>query len=93
MQKNGSKYLVQNPAPYPLTQQEMDAIYDLDYQRTYHPSYEALGGVPAIEEVRFSIISCRGCFGSCSFCAIHSHQGRIIHQEAMNQFKKKQKWK
>lgn len=82
VQKNGSKYLVQNPAPYPLTQQEMDAIYDLDYQRTYHPSYEALGGVPAIEEVRFSIISCRGCFGSCSFCAIHSHQGRIIQSRS-----------
>ena len=82
VQKNGSKYLVQNPALYPLTQQEMDAIYDLDYQRTYHPSYEALGGVPAIEEVRFSIISCRGCFGSCSFCAIHSHQGRIIQSRS-----------
>ena len=65
VQKNGSKYLVQNPATYPLTQQEMDAIYDLDYQRTYHPSYEALGGVPAIEEVRFSIFCCLVCFGSC----------------------------
>lgn len=87
VQKNGSKYLVQNPAPYPLTQQEMDAIYDLDYQRTYHPSYEALGGVPAIEEVRFSIISCRGCFGSCSFCC-HSQpiRGVLSSQEAMNQF-------
>ena len=70
----------------------MDAIYDLDYMRTYHPSYEKYGGVPAIEEVQFSVISCRGCFGSCSFCAIHSHQGRIIqtrsHESIIREAKK-----
>jgi uncharacterized radical SAM protein YgiQ len=56
----------------------MDEIYDLPYRRTYHPSYEAAGGVPAIQEVKFSLVSHRGCFGGCSFCAIVSHQGRII---------------
>lgn len=92
VQKNNKKFVVQNPVPFPLTEEEMDAIYDLDYMRTYHPSYEALGGVPAIEEVQFSVISCRGCFGSCSFCAIHSHQGRIIqtrsHESIVNEAKK-----
>ena len=56
----------------------MDAVYDLPYMRTWHPSYDKLGGVAALEEVQFSLVSCRGCFGSCSFCAIHAHQGRII---------------
>ena len=78
IQQFANRYVVQNQATYPLTEEDMDAIYDLPYCRTYHPSYEKLGGVPAIEEVKFSIISQRGCFGSCSFCAIHSHQGRII---------------
>lgn len=78
VQQHTDVFIVQNPATFPLTEEEMDAIYDLPYCRDYHPSYEALGGVPAIEEVKFSIISQRGCFGSCSFCAIHSHQGRII---------------
>ncbi|MEG1726296.1 MAG: YgiQ family radical SAM protein [Acidaminococcaceae bacterium] len=78
VQKHGKKFVVQNVTTMPLTVAEMDAIYDLPYCRTYHPDYEVLGGVPAIEEVKFSIISHRGCFGSCSFCAIHSHQGRII---------------
>ena len=78
IQQFATSYVVQNQATYPLTEEEMDAIYDLPYCRTYHPSYEKLGGVSAIEEVKFSIISQRGCFGSCSFCAIHSHQGRII---------------
>lgn len=70
--------------PFPLLQEEMDAIYDLDYMRTYHPAYEKYGGVPAIEEVQFSVISCRGCFGSCSFCAIHSHQEESFKHAAMN---------
>ncbi|MDD4321594.1 MAG: YgiQ family radical SAM protein, partial [Acidaminococcaceae bacterium] len=78
IQKNANNFVVQNPAQYPLTTKEMDAIYDLPYCREVHPSYLPLGGVPAIEEVQFSIISQRGCFGSCAFCAIHSHQGRII---------------
>jgi uncharacterized radical SAM protein YgiQ len=72
------RYVVQNPAVLPLTEAEMDAIYDLPYTRQWHPMYDAAGGVPALEEVKFSIVSCRGCFGSCSFCAIHAHQGRII---------------
>ena len=72
------KFVVQNPPQKPLTQEEMDAVYDLPYMRTYHPSYEKAGGVPAIEEVRFSLVSCRGCFGACSFCALTFHQGRII---------------
>lgn len=78
VQRGQNKYIVQNPPVYPLTQEEMDAIYDLDYMRSWHPSYDAQGGVAALEEVQFSIVSCRGCFGSCAFCAIHAHQGRII---------------
>lgn len=71
-------YVVQNPPSKPLSQSEMDRTYSYPYMRTYHPSYEALGGVPAIEEVRYSLISNRGCFGGCSFCALTFHQGRII---------------
>ena len=71
-------YVVQNPPSKPLTTDEMDAIYDLPYMRTYHPSYEELGGVPAISEVKFSLISNRGCFGGCNFCALTFHQGRIV---------------
>ncbi len=78
VQKSENIYFVQNKPAYPLTQQEIDDIYELDYQRTYHPIYESFGQIPAIEEVQFSLIAQRGCFGSCSFCAIHSHQGRII---------------
>jgi uncharacterized radical SAM protein YgiQ len=75
---NDSLYVVQNPAAKPLSSQEMDRAYSLPYMRTYHPSYEAAGGVPAIEEVKFSIVSNRGCFGGCNFCALTFHQGRII---------------
>ena len=71
-------YVVQNPPQMPLSTQEMDAVYALPYARTYHPDYEPLGGIPAIEEVKFSLASCRGCFGACSFCALTFHQGRII---------------
>ncbi len=71
-------YVVQNPPAKPLSHQEMDRVYSLPYMRTYHPSYEAMGGVPAIEEVKYSLISNRGCFGGCSFCALTFHQGRII---------------
>ena len=72
------EYIVQNPPALPLTTQEMDQIYELPYERTWHPSYDSLGGVPAIEEVRFSLVSNRGCFGGCSFCALTFHQGRRI---------------
>ena len=71
-------YVVQNPPATPLTQMDMDDDYSLPYQRTYHPSYEAKGGVPAIKEIKFSLISNRGCFGGCSFCALTFHQGRIV---------------
>lgn len=75
---DGQLYVVQNPPAKPLSQEEMDSVYALPYMRTYHPSYEALGGVPAIAEVKFSLVSNRGCFGGCSFCALTFHQGRII---------------
>lgn len=74
----GSVYVVQNPPQAPLTTQEFDSVYALPYERDFHPMYEEKGGIPAIEEVKFSIISNRGCFGSCSFCALTFHQGRII---------------
>ena len=71
-------YVIQNPPSRPLTQQEMDDIYDLPYTGRYHPMYEKDGGIPALEEVKFSITSNRGCFGGCSFCALTFHQGRIL---------------
>ncbi|MDE7252550.1 MAG: YgiQ family radical SAM protein [Acetatifactor sp.] len=71
-------FVVQNPPQPPLSTQEMDAIYDLPYMRSFHPSYEAMGGVPAISEIKFSLISNRGCFGGCSFCALTFHQGRTV---------------
>ena len=84
-------YVVQNPASKPLSMQEMDRVYSLNYMRTYHPSYEAAGGVPAITEVKFSLVSNRGCFGGCSFCALTFHQGRIIqtrsHESIVNEAK------
>lgn len=72
-------YIVQNPPQEPLITQELDDIYELPYEGTYHPSYEKDGGVPAIEEVKFSLIANRGCFGGCSFCALTYHQGREVH--------------
>lgn len=84
-------YVVQNPPSKPLTTSEMDAVYALPYMRTYHPSYEEAGGVPAIEEVKFSLVSNRGCYGGCSFCALTFHQGRIIqtrsHESIINEAK------
>ncbi|MDE7157392.1 MAG: YgiQ family radical SAM protein, partial [Lachnospiraceae bacterium] len=71
-------FVVQNTPAKPLSQAEMDRVYSLNYMRNYHPSYEAAGGVPAIQEVKFSLVSNRGCFGGCSFCALTFHQGRII---------------
>lgn len=78
IQRHGDKILVQNPPMMPLTQKELDAVYDLPYMRTYHPCYESMGGVPAIQEVEFSITHNRGCFGACNFCSIAFHQGRSI---------------
>lgn len=71
-------YVVQNSPSKPLSTSEMDRVYSLPYQRRAHPSYDVLGGVPATEEIKFSLISNRGCFGGCSFCALTFHQGRII---------------
>ena len=82
VEQYGDRYVVQNPPAKPLSQSEMDRIYSLPYMRTYHPSYEALGGVPAIAEIKFSLTSCRGCFGGCSFCALTFHQGRIIQSRS-----------
>ncbi len=77
-QRHGNKMLVQNKPMPPLTQEELDWVYSLPYERNYHPSYEELGGVPGIEEVKFSITHNRGCFGACNFCSIAFHQGRFI---------------
>lgn len=84
VQKQKSGYLVQNPPARPLTRKELDAVAALPFTRTYHPSYEALGGVPAIEEVEFSIIHNRGCYGGCNFCAITLHQGRRVTSRSVN---------
>ncbi len=71
-------FIVQNPPARPLSQEEMDEVYDLPFQRAVHPSCLAKGDVPAFSEIKFSLASCRGCFGACSFCALTFHQGRII---------------
>ena len=81
-QQNGEVCIVQNPPAMPLSTEEMDEIYDLPYERNWHPMYDAAGGVPAIAEVKFSITAQRGCFGGCNFCAIISHQGRIIQSRS-----------
>ena len=78
VQKHGERLLVQNPPALPLTTEELDAIAELPYERYYHPSYEAAGGVAAIREVEFSLTHNRGCFGACNFCSIAFHQGRYV---------------
>ena len=78
IQRHGDQILVQNPPMAPLTTEELDEVYELPYEGTYHPVYEAMGGVPAIEEVEFSITHNRGCFGACNFCSIAFHQGRAV---------------
>ncbi len=75
--KDGT-YIVQNIPSKPLTEEEMDRVYALPYMRDYHPSYEAEGGIPALADLKFSLVNNRGCFGGCSFCALTFHQGRII---------------
>ncbi len=72
------EYIIQNPPAEPLSTEELDMVYRLPYKRNYHPLYEKEGGVPALEEVKFSLISSRGCFGGCSFCSLHFHQGRTV---------------
>ena len=89
---NDHQYVIQNPPATPLTETEMDRVYSLDYMRTYHPSYEAAGGIPAISEIKFSLVSNRGCFGGCSFCALTFHQGRTLqtrsHKSIIEEAKK-----
>lgn len=82
IQRHGQKYLVQNPPQKPMTPAQFDSVYDLPYERKPHPIYDAAGGVPAIEEVKFSVNSHRGCYGGCNFCAITLHQGRIIQKRS-----------
>ena len=82
IQQNGESCIVQNPPALPLSTAEMDEIYELPYRYTWHPAYDRAGGVPAIAEVKFGLVSQRGCFGGCHFCAIVSHQGRIIQHRS-----------
>ena len=77
-ERYGTVFVVQNPPSRPLTTEEMDEVYSLPYMRKAHPSYEKDGGIPAVEEIRFSLVSNRGCYGGCNFCALTFHQGRII---------------
>ncbi len=92
IQKSGKKIVVQNPPMPPLSTEEMDKVYSLPFMRDYHPSYKALGGVPAIEEVKFSVIHNRGCYGACNFCSLAYHQGRQIsvrsHQSVIDEVEK-----
>ena len=82
VQKYGSKYMVQNIPQPPLNRDELDEVYDLPYMKNYHPIYEKYGGIAAIEEVKFSTVSSRGCFGDCKFCAITLHQGRVVQSRS-----------
>ena len=84
-------FVVQNPPAFPLSQQEMDEVYALPYERAYHPVYEKDGGVPAISEIKFSLTSSRGCFGACSFCALTFHQGRVIQSRSIESLEKEVK--
>lgn len=86
-----NKKLVQNPPAYPLEREELDKVYALPYTRTYHPSYEKEGGVPAISEVKFSITHNRGCFGGCNFCALAFHQGRSVRSRSIESVLKEAK--
>ena len=91
IQRHGDMIVVQNPPMPPLTTEEMDAVYALPYMRDYHPSYEQMGGVPGIEEVKFSVIHNRGCYGACNFCSLAYHQGRQVavrsHDSVINEVK------
>lgn len=82
VQRHGARWLVQHRPARPLTTAELDALYELPYVGTWHPRYDEAGGVPAIEEVRFSLVTHRGCYGGCAFCALTSHQGRIIQSRS-----------
>ena len=87
-QQDDQRYLIQNEPSLPLSREELDAVYELPYTRTWHPMYAKDGGIPALQEVEFSIASTRGCFGACSFCAITFHQGRIIQSRSPESIEK-----
>ena len=91
LQKHGRQFLLVNPPAFPLTTEEMDRVAELPYVREPHPMYDEMGGVPAIEEVRFSVTHNRGCFGACNFCSLAFHQGRTIscrsHQSVIREVK------
>lgn len=91
VQRNLDKYVVINKPERPLVREELDIVYGLPYQKDYHPIYEEQGGVPAIEEIKFSIVSSRGCSGNCSFCAITFHQGRIVTSRSQDSIVKEAK--
>ena len=78
IQQHGNRYLIVNPPAMPLSTEELDFVAELPYTKQYHPIYEPMGGVPAIEEVKFSVIHNRGCFGGCNFCSLAFHQGRMV---------------
>jgi len=83
IQPHGNRIVVQNPPPAPLSTAQLDRLYELPFERRWHPAYDQAGGVPALETVRFSIVSHRGCYGDCSFCALTFHQGRIIQSRSI----------
>jgi len=89
LQKHGEYYVVQNPPQYPLKTQEMDSVYDFPYERNYHPSYKK--GVPALQEVKFSLTSARGCYGACSYCAITYHQSKHVQARSKESLVKEAK--
>lgn len=91
VQDQGDKFLVVNKPEVILNREELDAVYDLPFTKEYHPSYEAMGGIPALEEVKFSIVGSRGCFGNCSFCAITFHQGRAVQSRSKESIVKEAK--
>jgi uncharacterized radical SAM protein YgiQ len=82
LQKYDTRYVIQYPPPLPMPPEELDKVYELPYVRKWHPVYDKKGGVPALETVRFSIVSHRGCCGECSFCSLSMHQGRIIQSRS-----------
>lgn len=84
VQKHDNRFVVQFPPQIPLTENQMDKIYQSKWLKAWHPIYEKKGGVPALEPIKFSITSHRGCFGECSFCSLYSHQGRIIQSRSLN---------
>ncbi|HAR94650.1 MAG TPA: YgiQ family radical SAM protein [Deltaproteobacteria bacterium] len=82
-QRHGNRYVIQYPPPKPLSPSELDRVFELPYERNPHPVYEALGGIPGFETVRFSLISNRGCCGDCSFCSLSLHQGKVIQSRSI----------